>query len=88
MYGGLNVRVSSAMCSRSAMSRFLSSSFIAITARLLQTGWDQANTVETTRDPPVVHQRPPWKEPVAVLPAIGGVAVAVAIVATGRRRTE
>lgn len=38
--------------------------------------------------PPVVHQRPPWKEPVAVLPAIGGVAVAVAIVATGRRRTE
>jgi len=31
---------------------------------------------------------PSWEDPVAVLLAVGGVAVAVAIVATGRRRAE
>ena len=35
---------------------------------------------------PSLH--PSWEDPVAVLLAVGGVAVAVAIVATGQRRTD
>lgn len=35
-----------------------------------------------------VRNHPSWEDPVAVLLAVGGVAVAVAIIATGRRGAE